>query len=139
MDGKKGIAYFEAIELQTKPFSEALEAFRNSEKAKNEAYTERNKLVCLLSKVFPAWLERHPVTDKDWEHDWRNIVFIQLPTGQASWHIHDSEARWFDHLKMDFSKNSWDGHTTEEKYRRVMRVKPAILVDVRTTSVEAVE
>ncbi|WP_040891313.1 WDGH domain-containing protein [Zavarzinella formosa] len=89
-------------------------------KAKDAAYSERNKLVAALSKLFPAWLERHP--DSAWEDDWRWIVFLDLPvvsgSGQVSWHIHDSELSQFDHLERR-SGNSWDDHTTEEKYLRL--------------------
>lgn len=34
------------------------------------------------------------------------VVYIELPTGQVSWHI-------------PFDENRWDGHSTEEKYRRI--------------------
>lgn len=91
------------------------------EAAKDGAYKERNALVCLLSKVFHAWLERHDENDKTWEDDWRWIVFIDLPTGQCSWHIHDSEIDNFEHLPFNVSRDGhgWDGHTTEEKYKRI--------------------
>jgi len=39
------------------------------------------------------------------EPEWP-VVFIELPNGQVSWHMPQ-------HVK------PWDGHTTEEKYRRV--------------------
>ncbi len=88
------------------------------EAQKNNAYSERNKLVALLTKIFPASLETHD--GEEWEDDWRHVVFISLPTGQASWHIHDSELPMFEHLK---SRGVvWDGHTTEEKYKRVATV-----------------
>ncbi len=38
---------------------------------KDGAYSERNQLVAALSKLLPAWLERHPDDDVDWEDDWR--------------------------------------------------------------------
>lgn len=85
--------------------------------AKDRAYRERNMLVCALTKVFPSWLARHPETDTEWENDWPWIIFVQLPTGQASWHIHDSERAMFDHLPVGM--NSWDGHTDDEKYQRI--------------------
>lgn len=91
-------------------------------KQKDGAYTERNQCVALLAKCFPSWLERHDENDKEWEDDWRNIVFIDLPTGQASWHIHDSEMSLFEGLAR-LSIHSWDGHTTEEKYARMARVQ----------------
>lgn len=91
---------------------------------KDAAYTERDRLVCALSKVFPSHLSRHPDSDESWDDDWRWIVFVNLPTGQASWHIHDSERPWFEHLAV-VEGNPWDGHTTEEKYQRVDALKPA--------------
>lgn len=84
---------------------------------KDAAYKERDSLVCALSKLFPSWIGRHDPDDLTWDNDWRWIVFVQLPTGQCSWHIHDSELPWFDHCKR--SGDAWDGHSTEEKYRRV--------------------
>lgn len=90
------------------------------EKQKDGAYTERNALVAALSKVFPASLERHPDSE-EWDDDWRWIVYIDLPTGQVSWHLHNSELSAFDHL-LAFQGRSWDGHTTEEKYLRLERL-----------------
>ena len=84
-------------------------------------YDERDRLVAAISKLFPSRLERHPDSDVTWDDEWRWIVFIDLPTGQASWHIHDRELPWFKHLTRSCSK-SWDGHTTEEKYQRLERL-----------------
>jgi hypothetical protein len=39
------------------------------------------------------------------EPDWP-VLFFELPTGQASWHIQQ-------HV------NAWDGHTTEQKHERI--------------------
>ena len=89
--------------------------------AKDGAYAERNKLVAALSKLFPASLERHPEEDTTWEDDWRWIVFIDLPTGQASWHLHDSELPQFSHLTRGAGRK-WDGHTNAEKYDRLSRL-----------------
>lgn len=87
-------------------------------KAKDQAYWERNQLVVLLSKIFPAHLAKHPESDTNWENDWRTIVCIHFPSGQGSWHIHDSEVGFFSHLEL--KSNDWDGHTTEEKYKRIL-------------------
>jgi len=104
----------------------------------DDVYWERNQLVSALSKIFPSWLTRHPDEDTDWEDDWRNIVFIEIPTKelemkyeqggfnvrytrQLSWHIHDSDLKYFSHL--EFKKNTWDGHTTTEKYRRLSHIR----------------
>lgn len=109
------------------------EASRSIEKYINElkeqkdgAYKERNLLVAALSKIFPAYLALHPEEDQEWGDDWRNIVFVEIPVGkekttQISWHIHDSEIGYFKHLPK--GKNEWDGHDTEEKYKRLRRIK----------------
>ncbi len=89
---------------------------------KNGAYTERNALVALLTKLFPSHMMHHEESDLQWEDDWRNIVCVVLPTGQACWHIHDSEVKLFNHLQ--HKDNNWDGHTTEEKYQRIDRYSP---------------
>lgn len=94
------------------------------ERAKNLAYLERNLLVAFLSKLFPSHLAKHPESDTEWDDDWCTIVFIDAPTGQLSWHIHDSEIGLFDHL--EWEENNWDGHTTEEKYERIREIKPEL-------------
>jgi hypothetical protein len=107
-----------------------LDKIKSLEMDKRAAYHERNMLVCALSKVFPSHLERHPDTDKSWEDDWRWIVFIDLPTGQACWHIHDTELTLFNHLEpscLRFHPNSWDGHTTAEKYMRLSKLPVRVL------------
>lgn len=89
------------------------------EEEKDSVYHERNLLVSALSKFFPAYLSQHP-EGESWDDEWRWIVFIELPTGQASWHIHESELSLFDHL--DRQDNKWDGHTVEEKYERLTKL-----------------
>lgn len=92
-------------------------------KQKDGAYAERNKLVALFARFaldigWQCGVGRH--VGEDWEDDWRHIVFIDTPVGQVSWHIHDSEAPIFYFLP-GYTK-PWDGHDTEEKYRRVLRL-----------------
>ena len=94
-----------------------LSLFREEEKAKDQAYWERNQLVAVLSKLFPAHRAIHPTEDTDWEDDWRTIICIHTPAGQATWHIHSSETKYFEHLPI--GDEHWDGHTTEEKYKRL--------------------
>lgn len=103
------------------------------ERQKNAAYHERNQLVAFVSAVYPSALGKHDPDDKDWDPEWRNIVYVELPTGQASWHIHDSDLPLFDHIERRFAFNdvvccygggehagsAWDGHSTEENYRRL--------------------
>lgn len=77
-------------------------------------YRERDQLVAALSKCFPAWIG--PVDDA--EPGWCHAVYIDLQTGQVSWHVPDHELlELFSHLPI--GTTDWDGHTTEEKYRRL--------------------
>ncbi len=98
---------------------------------KNQAYAERNKILSAF-----AWtlyrrqlknclgivigLAKHPENDKDWEHDWRNILVIETPEGQMTWHFHDSEMYLFRYFP-PFPNYKWDGHTTEQKYERLLK------------------
>jgi hypothetical protein len=118
-------------------------------KQKDNAYWERNQLVSALSKLYPAVLRRHDPNDKEWDADWRTIVYIYLPVNdndmvsvkhwidgkgyyQLSWHIHDSEVPMFDHLDYGISRplfnKDWDNHDTEEKYRRLRKIKSSRLI-----------
>lgn len=86
----------------------------------NAAYLERNQCVALLAKMalalgLNAGLGRHEGVY--WEDDWRTVVYIELESGQVSWHIHDSDRHLFDGLPTYLG--TWDGHDTPEKYRRV--------------------
>jgi hypothetical protein len=82
---------------------------------KDAAYLERNQVVAALSKMFRSGKKRTAI--EGWSEDWHGCVYIDLPTGQASWHYHDSQAYLFDHLPE--YQGEWDGHSTEEKYARI--------------------
>lgn len=131
--------------MSEEPFQEIQMLNKDYEKLvrdKDNAYWERNQLVAALSKVFPSHLARHPDEDKDWENDWRNIVVIYIPHTeeqiarvkdlapgtmwkgqQLTWHVHDFDMALFDHLQPN-PAHWWDGHTTQEKYRRLRTLKP---------------
>jgi len=81
----------------------------------NEVYTERNRLVAALTYFFHAGTKKTAI--EGWDPEWHNCVYIDLPTGQASWHYHDKDAHLFSHLPP--YEGEWDGHVTEEKYRRL--------------------
>jgi len=48
--------------------------------------------------------------------DWP-VLFVDLPTGQVSWHLSAEDRR----IAADIGHydGAWDGHDTEEKYRRL--------------------
>lgn len=89
-------------------------AERTQSSTLQDAYTDRNQAALLA-----AHLARMLGMKTGWhidhiEPEWP-VLFIELPTGQVSWHIPKAEAGayhpvWFD---------GWDGHTVEEKRRRI--------------------
>lgn len=97
---------------------------------RDQAYDERNRCVAGMARLaldngHAAWLGRHATdpresADNPWDPEWMNIVFIRLPTGQLSWHIHDSDLPLFGFLRRDETA-VWDGHRTDEKYDRLHR------------------
>lgn len=88
-------------------------------------YAERNRCVGAIARMaqrlgWTVGLGYH--TDPNWEDDWRNIVYIDTPRGQISWHFHDSEKPLFDWMPP--YDGDWDGHTTDEKYERLAATAP---------------
>ena len=82
----------------------------------DEAYSDRNQAAMLAAKLATLWgFEVGWRTDPS-EPDWP-VLFIELPTGQVSWHIPKSETVKTDLLY----KREWDGHTVEEKRERISR------------------
>lgn len=86
------------------------------------AYKERNQVVAALAKCFPSGVKKTVI--EGWDEAWYNCVYIDLPTGQASWHFHDRDAHLFDGLPP--YEGEWDGHTTPEKYDRLHALRHAI-------------
>jgi len=82
---------------------------------KDAAYEERNRVVAALARVFPSGLRRTNIPG--WDAEWHGCVYIDLPTGQVSWHYHDTQAHLFDGLPT--YPGEWDGHDTATKYRRL--------------------
>lgn len=90
--------------------------------AKDGAYLERNRCVALIARMAIAQGLRAGIARtaiEGWSEDWHGCVYIDLPTGQCSWHFHDSHAHLFEDLPPYLG--SWDGHTTPEKYERVAK------------------
>ena len=83
-------------------------------------YLERNRCVALIAKMTIAlgYTAGIRTTEIDgWDPEWHNCVFIDLPTGQVSWHYHDRDADLFAGLPPYTAP--WDGHDTPTKYDRV--------------------
>lgn len=83
--------------------------------ALNAAYRERAHLVALLAAVYPSHIGRTDPESPNWA-----VVTIELPTGQACWHVASDDMDLFEHVRPTSADDpGWDGHTTVEKYGRV--------------------
>jgi hypothetical protein len=89
----------------------------------DDVYRERDQLVAFLTRIYPSFLA--PAPDAEPGFNW--IVYVDTPEGQLSWHVADHEIdEFFKHLNKRMT-NPWDGHTTEEKYRRLVALRPPML------------
>lgn len=60
--------------------------------------------------------------DKTAVQGWENVLYIEIPTGQISWHFPEHEWYLFSmhgHIPNDATEYAWDGHGVEIKYRRI--------------------
>lgn len=101
----------------------SVDRLRERQTKVGRAYRERNMCVAALAHMaiahgWRAGLGRHhPDPDPTWEPEWFTVLYIDLPTGQVSWHLHDQEVPLFARLPP--YDPSWDGHSTPEKYDRL--------------------
>ena len=101
----------------------AIEMRDSYKKELDGVYTERAQCVATLcahwhNLGFTIGIDAH---SGEWDEDWRNIVYAELPTGQVSWHMHISDLPLFSHIPhRDFTS---DGHTNEEKYKRIREMQ----------------
>lgn len=92
-------------------------ARQSAEQQRDQAYRERAQLVAFLAACYPntSYLANAPDAGPGWM-----LVYVEAPAGQMSWHVAEADLPLFDHLvEADLSDIEWDGHTTEEKYRRL--------------------
>lgn len=107
-------------------FTKTLEEVKDLRQRKDAAYEERTRVVALLLTFarrlgFRMGVGKHQdVPGEKWDREWRTLVVVDLPTGQASWHVQEKLAYLFNHFPKYEPK--WDGHTTEEKYLRIERM-----------------
>jgi hypothetical protein len=72
---------------------------------KQEVYDLRNRAIFAALGLASAIGFKGGIRIDPLQPEWP-VVFIELPTGQVSWHIPAHEP-------------AWDGHTSEEKYERI--------------------
>lgn len=79
----------------------------------DSVYRERAHLVAHLAASYPSTIGYFDSAEPEWA-----VVIIDLPTGQASWHVSPDDMDLFGHVPRS-EVNTWDGHSTEVKYQRL--------------------
>lgn len=82
----------------------------------DDVYRERAHLVAHLASIYPSTIGPH---DPNWP-EW-SVVIVETPQGQMSWHVAPADLGLFRHVRPS-EANTWDGHSTEEKYARLRRL-----------------
>ena len=82
---------------------------------KHGAYDERMHLVAALARLYPSGIRQ--TTIDDWNPAWRGCVYIDLPSGQISYHYHTRHAALFRDLPP--YDQAWDGHTKDDVHDRL--------------------
>jgi hypothetical protein len=89
---------------------------------RDNLFAERNILVAMLSKIYPSVIA-YRMADENGDDGGHSldgyVVYIQLPTGQVSFHVgEDSRSSWFEHLMLS-QVPVWDRHNSDEKWQRI--------------------
>lgn len=87
----------------------------------DSVYRERARLVAHLAALYPSTIGYHDPSEPDWA-----VVTVDAPTGQMSWHVSPDDMDLFRHVARS-EINTWDGHTTDEKYERLRRLIGSLL------------
>lgn len=76
-------------------------------------YRERAHLVAFLTTLYPSVGAYNDPEEPEYL-----VVYVESPVGQMSWHIHPDDTDLFEGLRI-VDSHPWDGHSTEEKYRKL--------------------
>ena len=80
-------------------------------------YEDRNHVALLAAELARMCGYKVTVSVDPDEPDWP-VLYIELPTGQISWHMQKNKItnclERFPH-----KKTNWDGHTTRQKNKRI--------------------
>lgn len=87
----------------------------HQEENKNQAYLERNHLVAILARIYPSGIRETDI--EGWDPEWNGCVYIDLPTGQISYHYHSSQKDLFSDLP-PYTK-PYDGHSKDDVHNRL--------------------
>lgn len=56
--------------------------------------------------------------DENQTEEFENVIYIETPKGQVSWHLRKGELIWFPFAEKT-NESIWDGHSDSTKYMRL--------------------
>lgn len=94
-------------------------ALISAEHGRISTHSERNHLVIMTAHMarMLGWRAGVGVHSGDSVEGFGEVVRIDTPVGQLSWHIHDSQRAWLENLPP--YEGTWDGSSRTEKYARI--------------------
>lgn len=93
-------------------------------RSRDTAYAERDMVLAVVARMalqlgYPVGVGMDfPGDETDGTPDFGTVIFVELPTGQISFHVRDAERTWFAFLPR--YDHDWDGHSTPVKYERML-------------------
>lgn len=84
--------------------------------AMTSVYSERAALLAFFTTWHPSVISYNAKTQAGYA-----LLYVDTPHGQMTWHIAPNDMHLFNHVEIvpgDDPRAQWDGHTTEDKYRR---------------------
>lgn len=84
-------------------------------------YRDRAHLLALLALNYPAYIAHSDQANPNWP-----VLTLDLPTGQANWHLAARDLDLFPHVRREpdaeLAAEAYDGHTTDQKHGRIVEL-----------------
>lgn len=112
------------VKRTAKQLAEANAKRRRAQMAR--VYGQRDELLVVLSKLWPAVLmpTKREAAVAGTDQDWLWSLRIDAPMGQLVYPLSNASAALFGHLASE-AANDWDGHTAEERSKRLASFMPS--------------
>jgi len=76
----------------------------------NQAYTQRAIAIVLFAKMAQRLGYKVGIgldNNEHWEPQWRNVLYVEIPEGQFSWHFHPNDFHLIENFPL--FNGEWDG------------------------------
>lgn len=101
-----------------------------------DVFTERTRLLAFFTTMNPAVIAYNDKDTPEWP-----VLYVKTPTGQMTWHIAAHDMHLLNHVPIvakDDERAQWDGHTSEEKYKRLQETVE-ISVEISNLAAEVIK